>query len=67
MKSLTHKTSGSSSARRRKGKRKSVREVEGDVADCEEELEHEEEKERCGFFELCMMWKLIDIDTEIYA
>ena len=26
-----------------------MREIEGDVADCEEELEHEEERERWGF------------------
>ena len=36
---------GGNSSRRRRGKRKSVREVEGDVADCEEEeVEHEEER-----------------------
>ena len=38
--------SGSNSSRRRRGKRKFVREVEGDVADCEEEVEHGEERER---------------------
>jgi len=36
---------GGNSSRRRRGKRKSVREAEGDVADCEEEeVEHEEER-----------------------
>ena len=43
---LTLYSIGSNSARRRRGKRKSVREVEGDVADCEEEIEYEEERER---------------------
>jgi len=47
------KTSGSNSARRRRGKRKSVREVEGDVADCEEEVEHEE-RERLPAVERCL-------------
>jgi len=45
---------GSNSARRRRGKRKSVREVEGDVADCEEEIEHEEERERVPAVERCL-------------
>jgi len=44
---------GSNSSRRRRGKRKSVREVEGDVADCEEELEHEE-RERLPEVERCL-------------
>ena len=36
---------GGIGSRRRRGKRKSVREAEGDVADCEEEeVEHEGER-----------------------
>ena len=37
-------SSGSASSRRRRGKRKPVREAEGDVADCEEEVEEKVEE-----------------------
>lgn len=42
---------GSASSRRRRGKRKLVREVEGDIADCEEELE---ERDRLPAVERCL-------------
>jgi len=46
---------GSNSSRRRRGKRKPVREAEGDVADCEEELELEHEgRERLPAVEQCL-------------
>ena len=38
-------SSGSASSRRRRGKRKTVREAEGDVADCEEEVDEKVEEE----------------------
>ena len=53
-------SSGSASSRRRRGKRKLVREVEGDIADCEEEFE---ERDRLGVSSIFMVgiiswWRL---------
>ena len=42
-----------------------MREVEGDVADCEEEIEHEE-RERCRSFSWFYIARDVEVDRSCY-
>ena len=43
-----------------------MREVEGDVADCEEEIEQEEERERCRSFSWFYIARDVEVDRSCY-